>query len=712
MRKTVYNLTLLMLLATGFIACSSDSIASEDDTQTPDVPEEPSDNGSFDLNTHITAQGVHTKVFTLLDLANPKLLSVKEAVAAERFDDAAQHLLEYYRNREAFVHPDLDYAQIKVSAEDQLWADNGLKHIFQSVKGHEPICYDELNNETAELEIDWTKWPKKDKEIRYQLHRMYWWESMAKVYHTSQDESYAQEWVFQYRDWTAKNPLYSEEDLAKVSAKERENFGFAWRPLEVSERIEGQINLFQLFLNSEHFTPAFLSEFLISYANHVAYLMKNFTEEGNHRLFQAQRALFAGLCFNELKQAQKWQEAGIQILNKEIETQVYSDGGHYEMDLGYHVASINIFYKALQVAQLNGRDAAFPEFYKSQMRKMIEVTYNTNFVDNGRSPLFSDTRAGSKRVTLRNYANWLSVYPTDEVLRFFATEGKEGTQPDYLSKSFPNSGYYVFRNNWGERAMTQMVIKNGPEAGWHNQPDNGTFELKVKGRNFFPDSGAYSYGGGTAENKERAWFRQTKVHNTLTLDGKNSGFGARLIDWHENSDSDQYEYVCFENKSYPNLTHKRTIYFVEKSLFIIVDEAIGLAEGDVAIHYNFLEKSREPGSGKGATAALDELLAIYTTFGDGNDLALRTFAPEGTKLLAQEGRVSYDYNHYYERDAYAFVYPKKKEESVVRFVSVLIPTKNAENFAKKINWKNKDEKDMKEIHISRGSKNYIVPLVN
>ena len=66
-----------------------------------------------------------------------------------------------------------------------------------------------------------------------------------------------------------------------------------------------------------------------------------------------------------------------------------------------------------------------------------------------------------------------------------------------------------------------MVVKAGPKGEWHCQPDNGTFELWFNGRNLFPDTGAYVYAGSAEVMKLRNWFRQTRVHNTLTLDGRN-----------------------------------------------------------------------------------------------------------------------------------------------------------------------------------------------
>lgn len=68
---------------------------------------------------------------------------------------------------------------------------------------------------------------------------------------------------------------------------------------------------------------------------------------------------------------------------------------------------------------------------------------------------------------------------------------------------------------------TQMVVKAGPKAFWHCQPDNGTFELWFNGKNLFPDSGSYVYAGEGEVMEQRNWHRQTCVHNTVTLNNKN-----------------------------------------------------------------------------------------------------------------------------------------------------------------------------------------------
>ena len=132
-----------------------------------------------------------------------------------------------------------------------------------------------------------------------------------------------------------------------------------------------------------------------------------------------------------------------------------------------------------------------------------------------------------------------------------------------------------------------MVLKAGPQGFWHCQPDNGTFELWHRGRNFFPDSGSYVYAGDKEVTDQRNWFRQTQVHNTLTLDGRNlEHTDSKCLRWETD---DATHIVTVGNPSYEGLTHRRTVWFVDRQFFVIADEASGTAEGEVGLHYNLVE---------------------------------------------------------------------------------------------------------------------------
>ncbi|MGL5261085.1 MAG: heparinase II/III family protein, partial [Bacteroides sp.] len=145
-------------------------------------------------------QEVAAHVFELIDLDYPGLEKVKKNYNEGNLDFALDELLSYYRGRQGINHPDIDLNQLSLSPRELKIADEGLKHQFFVHKGYQPsFFYGE--------DIDWTYWPVKDNELRWQLHRTKWWQPMGKAYQVSKDEKYAKEWTLQYLDWIYKNPL-------------------------------------------------------------------------------------------------------------------------------------------------------------------------------------------------------------------------------------------------------------------------------------------------------------------------------------------------------------------------------------------------------------------------------------------------------------------------------------------------------------------------
>ena len=502
------------------------------------------------LSAGLLAQELRPEAFDLLDLDWPGLEQVKTLHAEGRDSAAAAALLEYYRGRDIKTPEIQDINKVKISKKQQKWADEALEHTFYVHDGYQPsFNYGE--------DIDWQYWPVRDNELRWQLHRHKWFSPMGYAYRVSDDEKYAKEWAFQYMDWIRKNPLVQidQEEYELVSSGEvkgaAENVRFAWRPLEVSHRLQDQCFQFQLFIDSPYFTPEFLTEFLVNYHRHADHILHNYSEKGNHLLFEAQRMIYAGTFFPEFKEASVWRQSGVDILNREIKVQVYDDGGQFELDPHYHLATIEIFIKALSMADLNGFRSDFPQSYIDTVEKMIVFYANICFPDYT-NPLFSDAKLTGKDAMLSHYAKWTKIFPENQFIRYLATEGAEGGLPDYLSKGFLTSGFFVFRNGWGMDAL-QMVVKAGPKGEWHCQPDNGTFEMWYNGRSLFQDSGSYVYAGDAEVMQWRNWFRATAHHNTLTLNDENlETTESETLLWQPEGD---VQILVTENPSYQDLKH-------------------------------------------------------------------------------------------------------------------------------------------------------------
>ena len=65
----------------------------------------------------------------------------------------------------------------------------------------------------------------------------------------------------------------------------------------------------------------------------------------------------------------------------------------------------------------------------------------------------------------------------------------------------------------------------------------------------------------------------------MTLEGGDISDDAHNLMWvSEGADSDV---LVVENRSYPGLTHRRSVWFVNRRFFVLLDEAIGGAPGQL-----------------------------------------------------------------------------------------------------------------------------------
>jgi len=593
-------------------------------------------------------QPVTKDSFAPVNLNYSGLEKVKSAYTASKYDEAAKELLKYYREKSGRKGPDFSNAEKMVDNKSPLdkatkmAADSALIHHFQPQKGYGFFDYGK--------DINWQFWPVKDNEVRWQLHRVKWWQSMALAYNNSKNEKYAKEWMLQFADWAKKNPLGLSED----------NDRYAWRPLEVSDRLQSLVPTFAIFINSPQFSPQFLMYFLNNYHEQAKYLPTHYAAEGNHRLFEAQRELFAGTSFPEFKEAAAWRKSGIEVLNAEIQKQVYPDGVQYELSPVYHAGAIDIFLNAYRTAQKAAVANEFPETYKQTVEKMIMAFISITF-PNYNQPMFGDSWLADKKFRIQQFQSWLDVFPKNDAIRYFATDGKEGKRPDFLSKGLSTAGFYTFRNGWSN-ASTIMILKASPPGEFHAQPDNGTFELWVNGRNFTPDAGCYVYSGDEEITKKRNWYRQTRVHSTLTLNNQNMVITkAQQNKWEPGKNLDVLTYT---NPSYADLNHQRSVLFIDQKYFLIIDEAIGKATGNLGVHFQLKEDSK-PVFDKSNNK-------VYTTYSDGNNLLIQSLNAEKVNLNEEEGKVSYLYNQEMPRPAFVFEKPKS-DIKTQSFVSIVYP---------------------------------------
>jgi heparan-sulfate lyase len=306
-------------------------------------------------------------------------------------------------------------------------------------------------------------------------------------------------------------------------------------------------------------------------------------------------------------------------------------------------------------------DDIFPETYREKIEKMCEAVMKLSPPD-GTSTMFgSDTRL-SPGTRWNNLRQWAARWDRPDFL-YVASEGAEGTRPQGTAFAYPYSGLFSMRSGWDANAIF-FSLKCGPDGGPHSHRDNGTFELYAGGRVLMPDSGLYILSGDPVY---RDWFRQTRVHQTLTLNERNIAYDPKLLVWQPSDfqSGENLDILVVENQSYINLTHRRAVFFVDKSYFIIVDEATGWGRGNVNLHFQLA-----PGE-----KIFDfPNLSAQTAFSEGwNVMVKNVISSDTVTMEEEEGQVSSRVAVREPRPAFRFRINKNRARANVRFVTLIVP---------------------------------------
>ena len=614
-----------------------------------------------------------------MNLDHPAMAAAKAYYEANDYKSVASAVLEAYRNRDWVVNPlfvkPTTASDIQCMYANDALRENGYRFYvknYNEADGH-PKSY--MNAEGTG--IDWQKWPTKEQEERYQLGRHQWMEPQAITYAFKGGEALVQNWMEVYKDWFDKNPRPLKKiDFSKWPGhlpSEDQNYGWTWRPLDVSARVTNQITLAEIYRNSPSITPEYWMWYLSTIPEQVEHIIRNYSDDSNHRISQASAVASAGLLFPEFEHSDKWTESGVQTLAGCVNDEYYSDGWLKDGDFQYHIGSIESFRASMEYARANDKYNIFPANYTGQIKKMADVVLNLTYPDYSAVNM-CDTRASSysKSVLTKNFSRYAALFPDEKAYEWMASGRTTGEAPSNLYAIYPDAGYYVLRSGWNQDDI-MMVLENttsSPSEKWHRQWDNNTFELYVKGRRFFTDSGCYSYGGTATSNTARERYASTAYHNTLTLNGKNvtSCKGEFLSHEVLKNGSSQTEVLVLSNSSYDNLIHRRTVFFVDRKFFVIVDDAIGSAEGEVAVHFHLPQTD---------TVIEAEACLSYTTFSDGNNMFVKTISDQACTLESRTGYLSEETNKELERPAYKVAVSKTADQSAVRFATVIYPCSDA-----------------------------------
>lgn len=327
---------------------------------------------------------------------------------------------------------------------------------------------------------------------------------------------------------------------------------------------------------------------------------------GNHLLENAFSLFVAALYFRD----ERLWRIGSGVLCEELAEQILSDGAHFEQSPMYHCILLD---RLLDCCNISFSNAVFPQqaevngLLAGYARRMLGYLSRITCCD-GTIPLLNDSARG--------------IAPAPECIFDYAS--RLGLHPDPVRLGV--SGYRKLCDEWLE-AIVDIGNTTASYQPGHSHADTFSFELRLGGRPFIVDTGISTY----EKNSRRQYERSTAAHNTVSVNGLDSGEvwgGFRLG---RRAEVTVLEDEPLNVKAYHDGFGKRHKHVREFSLrdgvFEVTDE---IAEGDSGVGYLHFAPGTE------VNIESDVIVAAQAR--------IRVAGAERMELCSQ--RVSVEYNRY------------------------------------------------------------------
>lgn len=439
------------------------------------------------------------------------------------------------------------------------------------------------------------------KEVKYvwELNRHRHFVTLAKAYFLSGEEKYAEALFHQWSDWIDKNPYM---------------MGINWTSsLECAFRLISWTWALQFARKSDHLKPGLYLKIIYSVHQHAVYInghLSTYSSANNHLIGEAVGLIMAGCYFPSPR---SWHERGFKLVFREILRQVHKDGVTREQTTYYqrYIWDFGILAKlAAEFIDLPFSNRVFErlekmsEFYSAIINTAGDIPHIGDD-DGGKTFSLTETyeqfytdllctasllwkRGEFKRTSrLSEETLWLLGYQSiDACNQLHAKPSEPGLT------FFDRGGYAVIHLR--EPVERKLVFDCGPlglgRMAAHGHADALSVTLSVDGEKVWVDSGTYMYLGAA---DQRRYFRSTRAHNTVEIDGKDQSVMLGPFQWGRRArcsvekmeTGDQYVLRArHDGYRFMRISHSRTVLFGKEIEIIDTISGIGNHQIDVYFH--------------------------------------------------------------------------------------------------------------------------------
>lgn len=390
-----------------------------------------------------------------------------------------------------------------------------------------------------------------DAKVVWEPNRHHHLVVLGRAYRATGDEPYAAAAARHLSSWIDANPF---------------GYGMNWRsPLELAIRVINWTWAVDLIAGSAALDAALFRRVADSAALHVWDIARKYSRgssANNHRIGEAAGVFVATSYFSGIPDAAALRAESHRILSEEISAQTYPSGATREQAFGYHLFVLNLFLAAGIAGRRSGMD--FDAAFWSALERMF--AFAGAMAAGGPPPYYGDSDDGCV-LDLGDSTEDIGALMSLGAALFGGDRFRGGGDPPSESAfwllgrraerhdaaavplesvAFEDAGLYLLQSGGGASREGVSVVVDCGELGFgtlaaHGHADALSVVVRANGAEVLVDPGTYDYFSFPAW---RQYFRGTRAHNTVTIDGADQSTqlgsflwgqraAARCLEWRQ-----------------------------------------------------------------------------------------------------------------------------------------------------------------------------------
>ena len=447
-----------------------------------------------------------------------------------------------------------------------------------------------------------------DVKYVWELNRHQFFIEVASAYFLTGDERYAEAIWAWFSTWVADTPYKIGINNTSVLEHSVRIFSWIWTYFLTKDSAIWTSEREEIFVKN-----------LLLQGNMIEENLSFYYSPYNHLIGELAALAFLGTVYGNSRDMEVWRDTYWNEMEKQLEKQFHADGFTVEQASYYHHFTVGFYLMVAVLRKQNGLPVSEDVF--KTLEKTLEFSMNLTRPD-GQLPMLGDIDSARSVYFYRPDPMWnlrpflalgavlfgrsdmkdVAGSQFEEVLWILGSDGMnnfkklENQKPNYTSRRFSHSGYYIMRDGWdatnnyccfdcGE--IAHGVFKDGTPSAAHGHGDILSFELCIDGEPLIIDPGFTTYFGPLEWHR---YFRSTAGHNAIEVNDCGQAVHENRIAWSNVSSpildhwvsTDEFDFVSGAIDRFAQLgdkvSHNRTILFIKERYFFIMDKV----EGDIS----------------------------------------------------------------------------------------------------------------------------------